>query len=76
MVNVVVWGRDFDRQRVTIVTSRFLLVDAVIEREGLVVHAIARAVMGVSPDAGTFEGGASEAREAQMLFPFAGRNFH
>jgi error-prone DNA polymerase len=76
MVNVVVWGRDFDRQRVVIVTSRFLLVDAVIEREGLVVHAIARAVMGVSPEAGTFEGGAPEAREAQMLFPFAGRNFH
>ncbi len=76
MVNVVVWGRDFDRQRATIVSSKFLLVDAVIERQGLVVHAIARAVMAVAPGAGTFDGGAKEAQQAQLAFPFEGRNFH
>jgi error-prone DNA polymerase len=75
MVNVVVWGRDFERQRVVIVTSRFVVVEAVIEREGLVVHAIARAVVGVSPRDGALWRGALDEREGQLAFPFAGRNF-
>ena len=76
MVNVIVWGRDFERQRSIIVTNQFLLIDAVIERKGLVVHAIARAVMGISPQAGTFDGGSREGKDAQLAFPFDGRNFH
>jgi error-prone DNA polymerase len=80
-VNVVVWGRDFDRWRSTVVTARFLLVDAVIERQGIVVHAIARAVHAITPTESTFGGGAtgeptSSKGEAQLDFPFVARSFH
>jgi len=79
MVNVVVWGRDFERQRAIIVGHAFLLIDAVIEREGAVVHAIAKSVIGLSPPAGAFDGqgrAAGEAAAAQMAFPFPSRDFH
>jgi error-prone DNA polymerase len=65
LVNVVVWGRDFDRWRHTVVTATFLLVDGVIEREGLVVHLISHAVRSVRPRLDT-----------QMRLPFASRDFH
>jgi error-prone DNA polymerase len=79
-VNVIVWGRDFDRWRTTIVGARFLLVDAVIERQGIVVHAIARAVAAVTPSAHAFgvAGGVVEAAGpagAQLALPFASRDF-
>jgi error-prone DNA polymerase len=78
-VNVIIWGRDFDRWRATVVAARFLLVDATIERQGAVVHAIARAVSAVRPAADTFSddrGAAPAAAQAQLAFPFAARNFH
>lgn len=51
MSNVVVWGRDFERWRTAIVTSPFLAVEGVVEREGIVVHFIAKAVHGFRPQA-------------------------
>jgi error-prone DNA polymerase len=63
MVNVIVWGRDFDRWRQTVVTAQFLLVDGVIERQGIVVHMIAHKVTAVSP-----------AHQAEL--PFKSRDFH
>jgi hypothetical protein len=33
-VNVVVWGRDCERWRHSVVTAIFLMFDGVIEREG------------------------------------------
>ncbi|MCP4502786.1 MAG: DNA polymerase III subunit alpha [Deltaproteobacteria bacterium] len=47
MGNVVVWGRDFDEWRLQVVTSPFLVVDGVIERNGRVIHIIAKGVIGV-----------------------------
>ena len=73
-VNVIVWGRDFDRWRATVVNAQFLLVDGVVERQGLVVHLIAHGVTAVRPRHGTFGGGA-DAR-AQLELPFASRGFH
>ena len=66
MVNVIVWGRDFDRWRKTVVTSTFLLVDGVVERQGLVVHLIAAGVRPVDP----------KIANAQLALPFASRDFH
>jgi error-prone DNA polymerase len=63
MVNVIVWGRDFDRWRKTVVTSTFLLVDGVVERQGIVVHVIAHGVKEVRPS------------KAPTL-PFPSRDFH
>ncbi len=62
MTNVVVWGRDFDRWRHTVVTSPFLIVDGLVEREGVVVHLIAHAVRGLS--------------ERPEPFPYRSRDFH
>ncbi len=78
-INVVVWGRDFERWRSVIVTSRFLLFDAVIERAGIVIHAMARAVMAVSATSGDFidstDGDAGNGKR-QIALPFASRDFH
>jgi error-prone DNA polymerase len=63
MVNVIVWGRDFDRWRKTVVTSTFLMVDGVVERQGIVVHVIAHGVQEVKPS------------KAPAL-PFPSRDFH
>ncbi len=71
-VNVIVWGRDSDRWRSTVVGAHFLLVEGVIERQAVVVHLIAHAVTEVRPKPGTFGG---EAR-AQLELPFASRDFH
>ncbi len=81
-VNVIVWGRDFDRWRSTVVNAHFLLVDGVIERQadgarpearsGHVVHLIAHAVTDVRPKRGTFGGQG----RAQLELPFASRDFH
>ena len=77
-VNVIIWGRDFDRWRTTVVGARFLLVDAVVERQGLVVHAIARAVAAVTPSAdavGRRGEADAPASAAQLAFPFEARSF-
>ena len=83
-VNVVIWGRDFDRWRHTVVTAQFLMVEGVIERQangasreassGQVVHLIAHGVGAVRPRRGTFGGGAEE--RSQLELPFASRDFH
>jgi error-prone DNA polymerase len=75
-VNVVVWGRDYERWRTTIITSRVLLVDAVIEREGIVIHAMARGVVAVSTTSQTFVGERADTSSTQMALPFASRDFH
>ncbi len=49
MTNVIVWGRNFDAWRQTVVTSTFLLVEGVVEREGIVVHLVAKRVETVRP---------------------------
>ncbi len=75
--NVIVWGRDFERWRTTIVSARFLLVDSVVERQGRVVHAIARGVAAVTPSADAFGRVVDEqAVGAQLSLPFSSRNFH
>ena len=66
-INVVVWGRDFDRWRTMILTSRFLLFDAVIEREGIVIHAMARGVRAVSATAGVFDPARARSEGRQQL---------
>jgi error-prone DNA polymerase len=63
MVNVIVWGRDFDRWRQTVVTAQFLLVDGQVERQGMVMHVIAHKVTDVRVS-------------RQMALPFASRDFH
>ncbi len=63
MVNVIVWGRDFDRWRRTVVTSTFLMVDGVVERQGIVIHVIAKGVKEVRPT-------------RQPSLPFSSRDFH
>jgi error-prone DNA polymerase len=63
MVNVIVWGRDFDRWRQTVVTAQFLLVDGQVERQGQVMHVIAHKVTDVRVS-------------KQMTLPFASRDFH
>ena len=73
-VNVIVWGRDFDRWRPTVVNAQFLLVEGGIERQGRVVHLIAHGVTAVRPRHGT-AGGGEDAR-AQLELPFASRGFH
>jgi hypothetical protein len=40
-----------------VVGARFLLADVVIERQGTVVHAIARGVVALTPSRATFGGG-------------------
>jgi len=64
LVNVVVWGRDFENWRLPIVTSSFLRVSGRVERAGLVVHLIADSVEKVlaTPD--------------DESFPFQSRDFH
>ncbi len=72
-VNVVVWGRDFDRWHATVVSSSFLLFRGKIERQDGVVHLIAQDVAAVAADlANTSEGG----DDAQLAFPFQARSFH
>jgi error-prone DNA polymerase len=66
LVNVVVWGRDFEKWRKTVVTSTFLLVEGVVERQGIVVHVIAHGVRAVEP----------RMESAQLDLPFASRDFH
>jgi error-prone DNA polymerase len=66
MMNVVVWGRDFERWRKTVVTSTFLLVEAAIERQGIVVHLIAKGVRAIEPKLSV----------SQLDLPFASRDFH
>jgi error-prone DNA polymerase len=71
MVNVIVWGRDFDRWRQTVVTAQFLLVDGVIERQGIVVHMIAKRVQAVRQSELDATG-----RAHQEELPFKSRDFH
>jgi error-prone DNA polymerase len=76
-INVIIWGRDFDRWRSTVVGAQFLLVDAVVERQGIVVHAIARAVRTITPSTETFSARDDDNRAAttQLAFPFEARSF-
>ena len=77
-VNVIVWGRDFERWRVAIVTASFLLFRGVVEREGIVVHFIAKDVAVVAADLGGSHGIQLEmfgGRPDEKL-PFKARNFH
>ena len=69
LTNVVVWGRDFEKWRATVTTSAFLLFRGVIEKEGIVVHLIAKDVVGVRPD--LVGDGAP-----QLDLPFRSRDFH
>ncbi len=64
--NVVVWGRDFDRWRVAVVTASFLLFRGVVEREGIVVHFIAKDVVVVVAELGASD-------RVQLEFPFKTR---
>ncbi|HEY1099220.1 MAG TPA: OB-fold nucleic acid binding domain-containing protein [Myxococcota bacterium] len=75
-INVIVWGREYERWRGTIVTNQFLLVDASIEREGQVIHAIARGVAGVSGRALARVDDRGGVGRAQGELPFASRDFH
>jgi error-prone DNA polymerase len=73
MVNVVVWGRDFDRWHATVVASSFLLFRGKIERKDGVVHVIAEDVAAVGAD---LDGDVEGAGDVQLEFPFNARSFH
>jgi error-prone DNA polymerase len=73
MVNVVVWGRDFDTWRTAIVTSTFLLFRGRIEKQGAVVHLIADGAHAVTTQ--MVEGEKSQ-QAHQLGFPFQARSFH
>jgi len=64
LVNVVVWGRDFEAWRLAIVTSSFLRVTGRVEREGIVVHLIADGVEKILASAD------------DEPFPYRSRDFH
>jgi hypothetical protein len=71
-MNIVVWGRDFTRCRVDIVSAPFLVVHGTVERQGLVVPIIASHVEAVRKRAS-----AKDATDgAQLGFPFTARSFH
>lgn len=70
MVNVVVWGRDFDRWHNVVVGSSFLLFRGKIERKDNVVHVIAEDVAAVAADLD------DDDADAQLEFPFQARSFH
>jgi error-prone DNA polymerase len=69
LVNVIVWGRDFDAWRATVVTCSFLLFEGEVERQGLVVHLIAKAVTGITARM-------RQEGPVQLGFPFKSRSFH
>jgi error-prone DNA polymerase len=76
LINVVVWGRDFEKWRVIIVSSAFLLVTGKVERESDVVHVIAKHVVGVREDGSTTDMPTLEQDPlAQLTFPFEARSF-
>ena len=47
--NVIVWNNVADRQRRELLASRLLAVDGEVQREGLVVHILARRLEDLSP---------------------------
>jgi len=50
IVNIVVWNRVFDNNRLTVLGSRLIAVRGEVQREGQVVHVIARAFTDFTPD--------------------------
>jgi hypothetical protein len=57
-----------------VVTAHFLLVDGLIERQGPVVHVIAKGVTAVRPPRSLF--GALGDERDQLDLPFSSRDFH
>jgi error-prone DNA polymerase len=50
IANIVVWNRVFDKNRLTVLGSRLLAVRGEVQREGQVVHIIARSFTDFTPD--------------------------
>jgi len=75
LVNVVVWGRDFERWRTAVVTSSFLVFRGRVERQGIVVHLIADGVAAVTTSM-VQKTDAELRAERQLDFPFQARSFH
>ena len=46
--NIIVWPPIFERYRRTVLSSRLLVVDGTLQREGLVTHIIAKHVTDLS----------------------------
>ena len=69
-VNVVVWRDLLERQRRELLAARLLAVEGVIQREGLVVHLLARRLEDHSRLLGQLRG------EAQSALRVRSRDFH
>ena len=50
IVNIVVWPKVFEKNRRTVMTAQFLQVRGKIEREGLVIHVVADALVDLSDE--------------------------
>jgi error-prone DNA polymerase len=78
VVNVIVWPDVFARQRKVLLGARLLGVEGPLQREGLVIHVIAKRLVDLSPrleqlSAPGFDRTAREAGDARALYP--SRNF-
>ena len=82
-LNIVIWGRDFERWRRVVVTSSFMLIRGRIERQGIVLHVIALDVAPINPDLSTSSTSKTETHDDEKAreqlafpFPFQARSFH
>jgi error-prone DNA polymerase len=83
IANIVVWNRIFEANRRTVLGARLVSVRGEVQREGLVVHVIARAFRDFTPDLMALARGEGEKplnrleldRAARAALP-SGRNFH
>ncbi|SLN39007.1 error-prone DNA polymerase [Oceanibacterium hippocampi] len=70
IANIIVWPTIFERFRRTVLTSRLLCVQGIVQKEGLVIHVIARRLVDYGEYLATLRH-----REAAATMP-KGRNFH
>jgi error-prone DNA polymerase len=57
IVNVIVWPKVFENNRRVVMTSQFLLVRGKIERQGLVIHVVANALIDLTHELGALGAG-------------------
>jgi error-prone DNA polymerase len=57
IVNVIVWPKVFENNRRIVMTSQFLLVRGKVERQGLVIHVVADALIDLTGELGALGDG-------------------
>jgi error-prone DNA polymerase len=75
VANVIIWPKVFARYRPAVLKARLLAVAGPLQREGLVIHVIARRLIDLSPRLLTLTGAElTAAPQARQLYP--SRDFH